>query len=68
MSKLKPNGSFKVQEELHTTAVFPKEYTVEEALAEIRRERASGNFVIVLANGGIRKMEFMEREKVEIQG
>jgi hypothetical protein len=66
MKTLNPNGDFKVKEELHTTAVFPKAYSVSQAADELRESKACGQFVVYLVNGGIRKMEFLEREEVEV--
>lgn len=66
MKSLKPNGEFVVREELHTTAVFPKKYSVAEAFEELRQSKACGLFVVYLVNGGVRKMEFGERIEVEV--
>ena len=66
MAKLKPNGDFKVKEELLTTAVFPRSYTVDQAIEELRQAKACGNFVVILTNGGVRAMQFLEKQEVEV--
>lgn len=66
MKSLKPNGDFVVREELQTTAVFPKAYTIEQAMDELRASKACGKFIVHLANGGIQKLEMIERQLVEV--
>lgn len=66
MRGLNPNGDFRITEELQTTAVFPKAYTIEQAALELREQKACGQFIVYVVNGGIRKMEFLERVEVEV--
>lgn len=66
MKALKANGDFKIREELKTTAVFPKKYSVAEAAEELRQSKACGLFMVYLVNGGVRKIEFHERVEVEV--
>lgn len=66
MKHLKPNGEFVVREELKTTAVFPKRYSVAEAAEELRQSKACGLIMVYLANGGVRKIEFHEKVEVEV--
>lgn len=66
MRSLKPNHEFKIREELQTTAVFPKAYTIEQAISELKASKACGKFIVHLANGGIQKLEMIERQEVEV--
>ena len=63
MTTIKPNGEVKVVEELHTKVVFPKNYTIDEAIKDIRESKSCGQFVVIFANGGVRALHFLQQSE-----
>ena len=58
---------FKQDTKLMTESEFPAKSSADEVLKFLRTERATGQFVIHLASGGVQRMVLLQREKVEIE-